>query len=225
MKMTMFPFKPFEVNAGKPTVIETGSHEIYQKLILNFRDLKDDIKFSNDNFETVDTSKAMLWVGDSFVQADLNKLFQHSLNKKIVSLVNDDQMQQIFELSQQLKQVILESSYLMDLPLTIEEQTDIAKVIKFSEISFAKEINVNPYGIIETILKTAKELNLSSIVGFMNVTDYLTENEFSDLIESVKSLDVQILIIKFSESRRAERYNGCRYYYIDHDYVDLRESE
>lgn len=225
MRITMYPFEPFEISNGQPTVIETGNREIYQKLILNFRDLQDNIKFSNDNFELVDTNKVMLWVGDAFIQADLNKLFQHSLIKKIVSTIDNIQMQRIFELSQQLKQAVLESTYLLDLPLNIEEQTEIVKVLKFSEIGFSKDIDTSPYGIIEAVIKTAKELNLNSILGFMNVTDYLTKIEFSDLVETVKSLDMQVLIIKFSESRRAERYNGCRYYYIDRDYVDLRGNE
>ena len=51
MRMTYYPFKPFEINEGKLTVIETNNHEFYQTLILNFKDLQDDVHFSDDEFK------------------------------------------------------------------------------------------------------------------------------------------------------------------------------
>lgn len=214
--------KPFEIENGKVTVLETGSHEIYQKLILNFRDLKEDIHFSNNDFEIIDTDKSLLWVADPLVQIDLNKLFQHQLYKRIIALMTDQQLQQIFELTQELKTTILEASYLLDLPFEVEEQTDLNKVLKFSNLVFSKTLDNNPYGIIETVLKIAKELAIEKVIGFMNISDYLTAEEFLELVKLTKSLDLPVLLIKFSESRRTKPYENCRYYYIDQDYVDWR---
>jgi CRISPR type II-A-associated protein Csn2 len=220
MRMTYYPLKPFEINEGKLTVIETNNHEFYQTLILNFKDLQDDVHFSDDEFKLVETSKAIHWFGDAFIQNDLDKLFTNRLYKHFKEVVTPEQQQQIFELSQQLKLAVLCASYSLDLPLQIEEQTELEKVFKFCDLRFIPTVVNRPYDIIETLLKTSVELNESRILGLMNVSDYLTRDEFSELNRLIQMLNIKIILIKFSEINRYKMFEGCRYYYVDNDYVE-----
>ncbi|KIS03032.1 type II-A CRISPR-associated protein Csn2 [Paucilactobacillus wasatchensis] len=222
MKLAYYPFEPFIFADDKITMIETGNHDIYQNLILNFKDLKEDLHFSDNDSNLLDTSKALHWFGDAFIQVDLDKSFQTHLYKKLKENMTESQTKQIFDLAQQLKTSILEATYILDLPLQVEEQTEMSKIFKFSDLHFSSTLVSNSYGIIEAILKTANELNDDKILGFMNVSDYLTDDELVELNELVRSLKLKVLLIKFSEIERREKFNGCRYYYIDSDYVEWK---
>lgn len=219
MKMTYYPYEPFLIDDKKITIIETGNRQLYQDLILDFKDLKESVEFSDENHQMVETPKALHWFGDVIQNNDLNKMFQSHICKSIRSEINEQQSQKIFEKAQELKNLVLEATYMLDLPLNVEEQTDFEKIIKFCDIRFEDKLKLSPYGIIETILKTVIELKENKIVGFMNVSDYLTSNELTELSSLVRSLSLKCLIIKFSEMDRRELFDDCRYYYIDSDYV------
>lgn len=134
MKLAYYPFEPFIFADDKITVIETGNHDIYQNLILNFKDLKEDLHFSDNDSNLLDTSKALHWFGDAFIQVDLDKSFQTHLYKKLKENMTESQTKQIFDLAQQLKTSILEATYILDLPLQVEEQTEMSKIFKFSDL-------------------------------------------------------------------------------------------
>lgn len=222
MNLTIYPFDPFQIEPGKITVLETNNQEFYQTLILNFKDLRDDAHFSDDEFKLVEMTKVFHWLGDVFIQNDLNKMFQSRLIKHLKEVVTPEQLQRIFELSQRLKAEVLEASYSLDLPLQIDAQTEMEKVLKFSGLAFVPAVSSQPYGIIETLLKTAIELNDTKILGLMNVSDYLSRDEFSELISLVHILNIKIILIKYSEDNRYEIFDKCRYYYVDNDYVEWR---
>ncbi|QER66635.1 type II-A CRISPR-associated protein Csn2 [Paucilactobacillus nenjiangensis] len=222
MKLTYAPFEPFEINTGQMTVLETGNFDVYQKLIMNFKNLQDDLQFSDDEYKLVETTKALHWVGDPMFVENLNKLFQVKILKQVYQIMPDETQQKLIDLTRQIKSIVSDTVYMIDLPLEVNAEIDIMKIIKFSEIEYSPTMTLGPYAIIETILKTLSELNETKIIGFMNISDYLRESEFVDLVQLVKTLDLNVLLIKFSEIQRSEIYNECRYYYIDNDFVDWR---
>lgn len=222
MKLIYYPFKSFTIDAGVPTILETNNHEVYRNLLINFTDMADNLNFSDDTLELISTTKALKWFGDASICTDLNKLFLPQLYKQIKLNLTAEQNRIITDQSRTLKNVVLEATYSLDLPLNIGDQIATEKVLKFCDLHFDTSLSTNCYGIIETILKTAKELNEQRILGFMNISDYLTLQELQDLFELIRTLDLTILIIKFSENQRSVEFNNCRYYYIDQDYVDWR---
>lgn len=224
MNLTYYPYEPFSIKSDKPTVIETSNHEIYQKLIQSFNDFDSAIKFSTDNFELVEVSKALRWFGDAFMQVDLDKEFQANIYKQIQNDITDDQQQEIYNLVQQLKNKVTEITYMFDLPLEVEENFEMSKIIKLCNVHFDTQVKTSPYGIIETILKTANELNETRILGFKNITDYLSDSELQEIFALSKTLNLRILLIKFSENQRTEIFKDCRYYYLDEDYVEWRND-
>lgn len=222
MKLIYYPFKPFQISTGTPTIIETGNHEVYRKLLTNFNDMADDLNFGNESLELVATTKAVKWFGDASINTDLNKLFLPQLYKQIKLNLTSEQNQMIIDQSRSLKNYVLEATYSLDLPLDVGEQIMMEKVLKLCDIHFEASLTTDCYGIMETILKTAKELNETRILGFMNISDYLTLNELQEIFKLIRTLDLPVLIIKFSEIQRSVEFNNCRYYYIDQDYVDWR---
>ena len=74
MRVTMYPYQPFEVTNQKITVFSTNSADVYTKLIAGFKDQQEILKISDDQFQLIDIVKSVLWGGE-ISTLDPNKLF------------------------------------------------------------------------------------------------------------------------------------------------------
>ncbi|WP_409338990.1 type II-A CRISPR-associated protein Csn2 [Latilactobacillus curvatus] len=72
------------------------------------------------------------------------------------------------------------------------------------------------------MVQTAVELNESKIITLINVSHYLSINQFNELVRLVATLNVKLFLIEFSEEVKSDQYQKCYYYHIDNDYVEWR---
>jgi len=221
MRVTMYPYQPFEVTNQKITVFSTNSADVYTKLIAGFKDQQEILKISDDQFQLIDIVKSVLWGGE-ISTLDPNKLFQSRLIKKMAKDLTDDQRQNLVGLDSQMRAAILEAAFMYDLALDIDLEWDVQKALKYFNLKFSNDIQTNPYGIIESIVATASELNETKIIVLMNVSHYLSISQFNELVRLMATLNVKLFIIEFSETSNPTRYQECRYYHIDADYVEWR---
>ncbi|MHC9532593.1 type II-A CRISPR-associated protein Csn2 [Dellaglioa sp. L3N] len=221
MKITLYPYKPFEIENRKITVFSTSSAEVYTKMITGIKEEQDTIKVSDDQYELLEITKAIIFAGE-ISTIDLNKLFQSRLIKKIISDLSDDQRQKLAELDTEIRTAILDLTFMYDIALEVNQEWDVTRTIKFFNLTFSNVVQGNSYGIIESIILTASELNESKIIVLMNVSHYLSISQFNELVSLVATLDVKLFIIEFSEIIDAKKYQECRYYHIDSDYVEWR---
>lgn len=222
MNLTYYPFKPMLVNISKPTLIETNNQKVYTDLISGLKGYTDTIKISDDKFELEDCERSVKWIGDAFVQIDLNRMYQGQLQKQVVERLDDETRQKLTELNNQVKSLIFDATFSLDLPLKVSNEFDPLKLVKYCDVGFVSALNQKPYDIIETLLKTASELKESKILVLTNVRDYLSVSQFNELVSLITTLDLNILFIEFSETDNHENFNECRYYYVDQDFVDWR---
>ncbi|AMV60339.1 hypothetical protein AH70_09620 [Pediococcus damnosus LMG 28219] len=201
MNITYYPFKPIIINTTKPTLIETSNQKVYTDLISGLKGYSDVIKISDDDFKLVECERAVKWVGDAFVEADLNKMFQGQLQKKIVSKLDDDTRLQLTDLNNKLKSLIFDATFSLDLPLKVDSEFDPVKLVKYCNVGFVSALNRDPYDIIETVLKTASELKETKILILTNVRNYLSVSQFNELVSLISTLDLNILFIEFSDNR------------------------
>ncbi|AMV69547.1 CRISPR-associated protein, SAG0897 family [Pediococcus damnosus] len=201
MNITYYPFKPIIINTTKPTLIETSNQKVYTDLISGLKGYSDVIKISDDDFKLVECERAVKWVGDAFVDADLNKMFQGQLQKKIVSKLDDDTRLQLTDLNNKLKSLIFDATFSLDLPLKVDSEFDPVKLVKYCNVGFVSALNRDPYDIIETVLKTASELKETKILILTNVRNYLSVSQFNELVSLISTLDLNILFIEFSDNR------------------------
>lgn len=221
MKITLFPYEPFEVSNQKITVFSTSSPEVYTKMIDGMKEQQDTIRVSDDQYQLVEVTKSIIFGGEVST-IDLNRLFQSQLIKKIISDLSDDQRKKLMELDTEMRTAILDVTFMYDIALEVSQEWNIARTIKFFNLSFPEVVQANSYGIIESIVTTASELNESKIIVLMNVSHYLSITQFDELVRLVATLDVKLFIIEFSENINTKRYQECRYYHIDTDYVEWR---
>lgn len=130
MRLTYFPNVPIEVSSDKPTIIQTNNVSVMTDLTCALRDMNDKVKLTDDKFSAVDISKGIYWIGDPFLQVDLNKLFESALQKKLMEDLDDGARSKLFEIDKELKTVILDSSFGLKLPLVVRNEFEPQKLIK-----------------------------------------------------------------------------------------------
>ncbi|GAK48675.1 putative CRISPR-associated protein [Secundilactobacillus oryzae JCM 18671] len=222
MKLTYFPYKPIEMTVDQPTILQTNNVAVMTDWVSGLRDLNDKIKLSDDSYNSVDISKGIHWIGDPFLQVDLNKVFEAPLQKRLVEVLDDDARSKLFELDKALKSAVFDASFSLNLPLAVGNDFDPLKMIKYSGIAFAEEIKSDPYDIIESVIKVAFQLKITKIITLVNVHNYLSVNQFHELVSVIKALDLTTLFIDFSESNHSELFDECRYSFVDEDFIDWR---
>ncbi|MDK1735392.1 type II-A CRISPR-associated protein Csn2 [Dellaglioa algida] len=221
MKITLYPYQPFEIKSHKITVFSTSSAEVYTKMIAGIKEQQDVVKVSDDQYQVMEITKAIIFGGEVST-IDLNKLFQSRLTKKIIGDLSDGQIQKLNQLDTEMRTAILDIAFMYDISLDVNQEWDIARTIKFFNLTFSNVVQGNSYGIIESIVLTASELNETKIIVLMNVSHYLSISQFNELVRLVATLDVKLFIIEFSEIIYAKKYQNCRYYHIDNDYIEWR---
>lgn len=219
MNVTYYSFPPFSVPPRKITVIDTGSQRVYRDLTAGVQGKADTVKVSDDNFASVPAKMGAQWFGDPMLTLNLNELFQRKLQAKLVKLLADDQTVKLTDGLRELLSQMLADSYLMDVPMELPTIPEVAKLVKFSGIQLAPDIQENPYGIIETLVKVLLELHDQHMIVLTNVSHYLQVSQLEMLVRFMANVDLPFLLIEFSPIRRKDYFEECDYHYIDSDFV------
>ncbi|WP_083487273.1 type II-A CRISPR-associated protein Csn2 [Limosilactobacillus secaliphilus] len=91
-------------------------------------------------------------------------------------------------------QVIQESILMADLPLTLNYDGDLKRLLTYCWLHFINESTIEPYDIINHDLKVHLECDLDSVVCFCNLSNYLDRQEFSDIISDVTEINIPVLL-------------------------------
>ena len=223
MNLTYYPFKPFHVEPGKINIIDTGSSKMYFDLIQGFEDRTDTIRVSDDNLELKTLTSQCSWYGDLMLTVDLNRLFKQKIQQRIIELMVDNQQVALLESGSQMASQVTDASFLMDLPLEVTELPNIDKIMKFVGISFPQTLAENASEVLETLIQTHVELGNQRCIVLTNVSHYVTIKKLTAINQLLKELNATLLIIEYSELKRAEKYANTCYYYVDSDLVDWRD--
>ena len=225
MNITYYPFEPFKVESSKVNIIDVGDSKMYFELCRGFSDHTDKVKISNDKLVSKSCSSECSWYGDLIFSVDLNKLFIHKLQQRIVELMSDDQKVMMSDQGRILVNKVVDASFMLDLPLNVELIPDLEKIIKFTGIHFQLDIANDPYSILQTLIQTHVELGNKKKIILTNVSHYLSKHQFNDLAQLVHELAATVVIIEFSESNRKEKFRNACYYHVDEDFIDWRKME
>ncbi|WP_295773655.1 type II-A CRISPR-associated protein Csn2 [uncultured Limosilactobacillus sp.] len=220
MKVVYETHQTIDVKPGKITVLATNNQTVYLELIRGMKDMNESIHFYDDDYKEVDHNKAMDWDGDVVADLSLEKTYSTEIIKYINQSLTDEERRQLDQAGLEFYTAIQDKLLMVDIPLEVSFDGDIKRMMKYAQIHFPKEINNDPYGIIEADLKIHLECDDQSIIGLTNVAHYLTLDQISHLVEINDHLQTKVLLVEFTESRNQDAYPNCDYYYIDEDFVD-----
>lgn len=212
--------KPIDLKNGVVTVLGTNNRKVYSDVILGLQDYNDKIKFFDDNYDYVDTKKALDWDGDIVDSQNLISKYNTEIVNVVFKELTDEQRLTINKCETNLYTAIQNALLDLDLPIEVSYDGDLKKVLKESKIHLSHSLNMDPYAIIETDFKIHMECNDTSCIGLSNVANYLSQDQLQEIISLNKKLNTSALLVEFTEFSNKDFYQKCDYYYIDEDFID-----
>lgn len=220
MIITYQAHKSFEIENGRVNVIATSSPIAYCDLIEGMQEKNELLASMSEDYETIPLSKALDWLGDPVISESLFQKYMTKVTNYVVEDLSEDGRNRIITLYRDLLNAVQDELFMEDLPLAINFDTDLKKLIKFGGIHFDKSLATNPYGIIETVLRIHDRLGLKSIVAFSNVAHYLDKQQLNELSKLCQELNKAVILIEFCSQNYQSEYRDAKFNYIDEDLVD-----
>lgn len=220
MIITYQAHKSFEIGNGRVNVIATSSPIAYCDLIEGMQEKNELIASMSEDYETIPLNKALDWLGDPVISESLFQKYMTKITNYVVEDLSEDGRNRIITLYRDLLNAVQDELFMEDLPLAINFDTDLKKLIKFGGIHFDKSLSTNPYGIIETVLRIHDRLGLKSIVVFSNVAHYLDKQQLNELSKLCQELNKAVILIEFCSQNYQSVYRDAKFNYIDEDLVD-----
>ncbi|MDF7672719.1 type II-A CRISPR-associated protein Csn2 [Lactobacillus sp. ESL0701] len=202
------------------TILATQSPIVFQDLIQSFQGNKKMLICTDDSYQSLELEKVFDFVGDVLLSGDVTKKYMLHIEKSYITNLDEDNRNKIFVAFNNLETVLQDSLLLEDLPLDINFDEDLKKLIKMTELHLDSKIKLEPYAIIETVLKIHQICNIKTIPVICNVAHYLDEQKMQELYELVKQVNIPLILIEFTSPDLLIVPKNVQFYYIDKDLID-----
>lgn len=220
MIISYLTHKKFEIKRGSIAIIATKSPVAFRDIIQGFKEQSDSILCINEENEKIEIKESFDFIGDPLLSEGISKRYLPKIIDNYIENLDEKNRNKILEKFVQLENLVQDSLLLNNIPLTLSSNQDIKKFLKLEEIQIDQFFLLNPYDIIETVLKIHQECNLKTIPVICNVTNYLEKDQFRQLNNLVKQTDQNLILIEFTDKDFKVVPENVRFYYIDEDLVD-----
>ena len=201
-------------------VIGLQSSIAYRDIIQGFQGKNKLLICSEDDYSPLDVSKTFDFIGDPMLSGDITKKYMPHILSSYLKNLDEENRNRVMKSFYNLEAALQDSLLLEDLPLVIDFDEDLKKLLKFAEIHIDNNMLVNPYGIIETVLKIYQTCNLKLVPVICNVAHYLEEQEWQELASLVTEMNLILVVIEFTTKESLTISKDIPFYYIDKDLID-----
>ena len=220
MIISYLTHKKIEIKNGCMTVIATKSPVAFRDIVQGFKDQTDSLLCLNEENNKIEIKECFDFIGDPLLSEDISKRYLPKIIDHYIKNLDEENRNKILEKFVQLENLVQDSLLLNDIPLTLSANQDIKRFLKLEEIRIDQFFLLNPYDIIETVLKIHQECNLKTIPVICNATNYLEKDQLRQLNNLVKQTDQNLILIEFTDKDFKVVPENVRFYYIDEDLVD-----
>ena len=201
-------------------VIGLQSSIAYRDIIQGFQGKNKLLICSEDDYSPLDVNKTFDFIGDPMLSGDITKKYMPHIVSSYLKNLDEENRNKVIKSFYNLESTLQDSLLLEDLPLAINFDEDLKKLLKFTEIHLDKSMLLSPYGIIETVLKIHQTCNLKSVPVICNVAHYLEELEWQELANLVTEMNLILVVIEFTTKENLAISKDIPFYYIDKDLID-----
>ena len=202
------------------TVITLQSPIAYRDLVQGFKGENSLLLCSDGDFNSLEITKTFDFVGDLLLSEDISKRYLTFVVNNYVKTIDEENRNKVFKAYYNLETVLHDSLLLEDLPIDIDFNEDLKKLLKLVEIHFDRSILTNPYAIIETVLKIHQNYDLGTIPVFCNVAHYFDEQEWQEVANLAMEVNSSVIFLEFINPQNLKISKNITCYYIDQDLVD-----
>ena len=175
---------------------------------------------SEDDYSPLDVSKTFDFIGDPLLSGDITKKYMPHIVNSYLKNLDEENRNKVMKSFYNLESTLQDSLLLEDLPLAINFDEDLKKLLKFAEIHFEESMLLSTYDIIETVLKIHQTCNLKSVPVICSVAHYLEEQEWQELASLVTEMNLILIVIEFTTKENLAISKDIPFYYIDKDLID-----
>ena len=201
-------------------VIGLQSPIAYRDIVQGFQGKNKMLLCSEDDYSPLDIGKTFDFIGDPLLSGDITKKYMPHILSSYLKNLDEENRNRVMKSFYNLEAALQDSLLLEDLPLVIDFDEDLKKLLKFAEIHIDNNMLVNPYGIIETVLKIYQTCNLKLVPVICNVAHYLEEQEWQELASLVTEMNLILVVIEFTTKESLTISKDIPFYYIDKDLID-----
>ena len=201
-------------------ILATRSSIVYRDLVQGIQGKNKMLICSSDNYDPVEVTKTFDMVGDPLLSGDITKKYLTKIVSTYITNLDEATRNKIFCAFSNLELALSDSLLLEDLPLAINFDEDLKKLLKMADLHLDENKLSNPYAIIETVLKIHQNCNLKTVPVFCNATNYLDNRELAELAQIAKQMKLMVVLIEFTSSDFLVVPEDAQFYYIDEDLVD-----
>lgn len=220
MRLIYNGHKSVPLSPGEITVIATNTPIIFNEIMGSLNDFNESVKLVDDSYDSLEVSKTIDLDSELLMNRQLYEKYAKDIIKSEVDNMSLSYREKLNKEAQRLFTVLQESLFMTDLPIEVSYDGDLKRLLSYSRIKLPSEHEMQPYDIIVSDLKVHLECNLKSITCFCNVANYISKSEFCDLQAEVKSLNIPLLLIEFSEIDKRSFYKKSNFLFIDQDFID-----
>lgn len=201
-------------------IIATKSSIAYRDLVQGFQQVRPTIICSDDHYNELEIGKAFDFVEDVLLTKDVINKYSSHIFKSFIENLDEENRNKIMVAYHKLESLLQDSLLLEDLPLEIDFNEDLEKLLKLENLHLDSKLMEEPYAIIESILKIHQLCKLGSIPVICNVANYLNSQQLDELSGLVNQLNMKLLLIEFTDKDFLIVPKNAEFYYIDEDLVD-----
>lgn len=220
MILSYLSHKEFEISGNGLKFIATKSQIAFRDLVQGFQEIKPMLLCSNDKYDQLDISKTFDFVGDILLTKDVTKKYMPQIFKSFIEDIDEENRDKILTAYHSLESILQDSLLLEDIPLEINLNEDLRKLLKLEDLHLDDKLLKNPYAIIEMILKIHQLCKLDTIPVICNVANYLDLQELKELSNLTKQLNMKLILIEFADRDSLIVPENSEFFYIDEDLVD-----
>ncbi|PXY83943.1 type II-A CRISPR-associated protein Csn2 [Lactobacillus melliventris] len=201
-------------------IIGLQSPIAYCDIIQGFQGKNKMLLCSEDDYNPLDIGKTFDFIGDPLLSGDITKKYMPHIVNSYLTNLDEENRNKMIKSFYSLETILQDSLLLEDLPLAINFDEDLKKLLKLTEIHLDKSMLLSPYGIIETVLKIHQTCNLKTIPVICNVAHYLEERKWQELASLVTEMNLILVVIEFTTKENLAISKDIPFYYIDKDLID-----
>lgn len=220
MILSYLTHKKWQFDSAGMKILATKSPVAYRDLVQGFQGKKQTIICSSDDYETLEISKMFNFVGDPLLSGDIMTKYMCHIIESYVTNLDEKNRNKILTAFHNLESTLQDSLLLKDLPLEINFDEDLKKLLKMVGLHLDHKMLLEPYDIIEMVLKVLEICNLKTIPVMCNVANYLDSQQLNELSKLVRQMNLILVLIEFTDSNFKFIPENAQFYYIDEDLVD-----
>jgi CRISPR type II-A-associated protein Csn2 len=205
---------------GGLKVIATQSPIVYRDLVLGFQGCNQLVNCYSDSYEKLELSHVFELEGDLLLTQHLSAKYLSVITKNYLKNIDSESRDAILKAYLQLENRLQDSLLLEDLPLEINFEEDLSKLVKLVGLHLDEKLMKNPYDILEMIIKVHCKCNLKTIPVICNAVHYLDQESFREIESLLAQLKETLFLIEFTDQQFQAVVGNAEFYYIDEDLVD-----